>query len=48
VDPSRQRSQEGNGLGLAITRSIVSAHGGLISASSAAGVTTFKIELPHA
>ena len=43
----RARHGEGAGLGLAITRSIVRAHGGEISAHSAAGVTRFAITLPH-
>ena len=42
----RARHGEGAGLGLAITRSIVRAHGGEISAHSAAGVTRFAITLP--
>ncbi|MCC6201759.1 MAG: heavy metal sensor histidine kinase [Gammaproteobacteria bacterium] len=46
ADPSRHRSDEGVGLGLAITRSIVRAHGGDVAVSSAAGTTTFSIELP--
>ena len=43
----RARHGEGAGLGLAITRSIVRAHGGEISAHSAAGVTRFAITLPR-
>ncbi len=46
VDPSRQRSSEGTGLGLAITRSIIVSHGGSISVTSKAGVTTFSMKLP--
>lgn len=43
----RTRHGEGAGLGLAITRSIVRAHGGEISARSADGVTRFAIALPR-
>jgi len=46
VDPSRHRSSEGAGLGLAITRSIIWAHGGTIVAASSGGITTFSIRLP--
>ena len=46
VDPSRSRSSEGAGLGLAITRSIIWAHGGTIVAASSGGITTFSIRLP--
>lgn len=48
ADPSRQRSGEGAGLGLAITRSIVSAHRGTVSVSSAAGLTRFTLAFPAA
>ena len=48
VDPARQRSSGGAGLGLAITRSIVTAHGGSIRVSSADGVTVFEMTLPSA
>ena len=43
---SRQWFAEGAGLGLAITRSIVRAHGGDVSASSGEGVTRFVLRLP--
>ncbi|PLX71603.1 MAG: two-component sensor histidine kinase [Azoarcus sp.] len=43
----RERHGEGAGLGLAITRSIVRAHGGEISAQSSEGITSFAITLPH-
>ena len=45
VDPSRQRTTEGAGLGLAITRSIVLSHGGQTRAFSDR-ITRFEIELP--
>lgn len=46
VDPSRQRSSEGAGLGLAIAKSIVEAHGGEITATSDDTRTQFLISLP--
>lgn len=48
VDPSRQRTTDGAGLGLAITKSIVTAHHGTVRASSADGLTKFEISLPLA
>ncbi len=48
ADPARQRGPEGAGLGLAITQSIVQAHGGTIRVASADGVTTFTVFLPDA
>lgn len=44
-DNSRSRSTGSTGLGLAITRAIIEAHGGAISVSSAPGATCFTIEL---
>jgi len=46
IDPSRQRSGEGVGLGLAIVRAITEAHGGAVGAHSADGVNTFWFTLP--
>ncbi|KPG92333.1 heavy metal sensor histidine kinase [Pseudomonas sp. RIT-PI-r] len=47
ADPARQEgSSEHAGLGLAITQSIIRAHGGQIHCESEAGWTRFVIELP--
>ena len=46
VDPSRQRSTDGAGLGLAITKSIATAHRGTVHAFSEDGVTRFEISFP--
>lgn len=46
-DPARRASGEGAGLGLAITQSIVAAHGGCIRVESAGGTTHFRISLPR-
>jgi two-component system heavy metal sensor histidine kinase CusS len=43
VDSARERSSDGAGLGLSITKTIVSAHAGTISVSSESGNTRFKI-----
>ena len=46
ADAARQHLGEGAGLGLAITRSIVQAHGGEIGVRSTEGRTAFEICLP--
>lgn len=46
LDDARSSNTGGAGLGLAIAREIVTAHGGTIRAESEQGVTTFTVELP--
>lgn len=46
ADPSRRHAGDGAGLGLAIARSIVRAHGGEAFVQSADGVTVFELRLP--
>lgn len=49
ADPSRTRSTGGSGLGMAIARHIVEAHGGTVSAASAPGQgTIITVDLPKA
>ncbi|BAN49332.1 heavy metal sensor histidine kinase [Metapseudomonas resinovorans] len=47
ADPARREGREHAGLGLAISRSIVLAHGGEIRCESAGGWTRFILEFPH-
>nr|WP_280115546.1 Cu(+)/Ag(+) sensor histidine kinase [Mixta theicola] len=46
VDPSRQRKEEGSGIGLAIIKTIVEAHQGKISVASDEVSTRFTLSLP--
>lgn len=46
ADPSRNRRADGVGLGLSITRSIIQAHGGFVSATSVDGTTVFSLQIP--
>ena len=48
VDSSRLRTTENSGLGLAITQSIVLAHGGDVGVNSEGGKTRFTLSLPCA
>ncbi|TRZ97614.1 MAG: HAMP domain-containing protein [Rhodocyclaceae bacterium] len=47
ADPSRHQGGEGAGLGLAITRSIIRAHGGEISVRSGTNSVCFEMRLVH-
>jgi len=46
VDPSRARASGGAGIGLAIVRQIVEAHGGSVGATSVAARTSIWFRLP--
>jgi two-component system OmpR family sensor kinase len=46
VDKTRSRDRGGSGLGLAVARSLVRAHGGTLTLTSEPGATTFTISLP--
>ncbi|MCL2654968.1 MAG: HAMP domain-containing histidine kinase, partial [Coriobacteriia bacterium] len=47
ADKSRSRAEGGNGLGLALVKEIVEAHGGRVTATSQPGEgSTFTVELP--
>jgi signal transduction histidine kinase len=49
ADPARSREDGGTGIGLAIARSVVEAHGGHISAESKMGEgSAFTFDLPVA
>ena len=48
IDPSRQGNNEGAGLGLAITKSIIEAHGGVISVSTKSGRIRFEFWMMQA
>jgi signal transduction histidine kinase len=48
VDPSRDRASGGSGIGLAIVRDIVRAHGGAVGATSGDGRTAVWFTLPSA
>ncbi|MEU5347637.1 HAMP domain-containing sensor histidine kinase [Streptomyces sp. NPDC020766] len=46
MDKARTRDRGGSGLGLAVARSLVQAHGGTIDLTSRPGATTFTMRLP--
>jgi two-component system OmpR family sensor kinase len=46
VDKARSRDRGGSGLGLAVARSLVAAHGGTVELGDEPGVTVFTLALP--
>ncbi|WP_369250057.1 ATP-binding protein [Streptomyces sp. R41] len=48
VDKARSRDRGGSGLGLAVARSLLRAHGGTVDVTSRPGSTAFTIRLPRA
>lgn len=46
VDKARSRDRGGSGLGLAVARSLVRAHGGTLTLTAEPGTTTFTVRLP--
>ncbi|PSM40241.1 sensor histidine kinase [Streptomyces dioscori] len=46
IDKARSRDRGGSGLGLAVARSLVRAHGGTIDVRSRPGTTTFTLTIP--
>ncbi|MEU3699460.1 HAMP domain-containing sensor histidine kinase [Streptomyces griseoviridis] len=46
VDKTRSRDRGGSGLGLAVARSLILAHGGTITVDSSPGATVFTVTLP--
>lgn len=46
VDKARSRDRGGSGLGLAVVRSLVEAHGGTVDVTGGPGATTFTLRIP--
>ncbi|MFF1631178.1 sensor histidine kinase, partial [Streptomyces sp. NPDC058272] len=47
VDKARSRDRGGSGLGLAVARSLVRAHGGTVELTSRPGSTAFTLRIPR-